>query len=191
MNLVLLGAPGAGKGTQAKLLMETFSIPQISTGDMLRAALKSGSELGQRIKAVMEAGDLVSDEIILELVQDRLSQADAANGAIFDGFPRTVAQAEALTGQLGVVIDHVLSIEVPEEDLVQRLGGRRTCRSCGTMYHVVFNKPATEGVCGVCLISVRSSRGRAAHAIQPRSGGAHNPIPVRSSRGRETHAVEG
>jgi len=150
MFLILLGAPGAGKGTQAKLLQATYGIPQISTGDMLRAARASGSELGKRVQAVMDGGGLVSDEIVLALVEERLTQDDAAGGAIFDGFPRTVAQAEALGQLSGVTIDHVLSIDVPESRLVRRLAGRRTCRSCGAMYHLDFKPTAREGVCDAC-----------------------------------------
>lgn len=148
MHLILLGAPGAGKGTQAKVLQESLGIPQISTGDMLRAARKSGTELGQRVAALMDSGALVSDAVVLELVKERLSQSDAAGGAIFDGYPRTTAQADAL-GNL-VEIDRVLSIEVPEVELVARLAGRRTCRGCGTMYHVAFKPTEIEGVCDTC-----------------------------------------
>lgn len=148
MHLVLLGAPGAGKGTQAKVLEAMLGIPQVSTGDMLRAARAAGSELGQRVQAIMDRGELVSDEIVLELVADRLRQPDAARGAIFDGFPRTVAQAEALEKLQPV--DRVISIEVPGEDLVGRMSGRRTCRSCGRMYHIAFNPPDSAGVCDAC-----------------------------------------
>lgn len=150
MFLIMLGAPGAGKGTQAKILQAEFGIPQISTGDMLRAAKKSGNELGQRVQAVMDAGKLVSDEIILDLIRERVAQDDAANGAIFDGFPRTLAQAAALDTIESVTIDHVLSIEVPDDFIVERLSGRRTCRQCGTMSHVKFQPTAVEGVCDVC-----------------------------------------
>lgn len=149
MNLILLGAPGAGKGTQAKVLTRRLGIPQVSTGDMLRAARASGSELGERVAAVMDDGRLVSDEIILALISDRLKQPDAGGGVIFDGFPRTVAQADGLVA-LGVGIDHVLSIDVPEGLLVERLGGRRTCRACAAMFHVEFKAPAKEGVCDKC-----------------------------------------
>ncbi len=148
MHLILLGAPGAGKGTQAKMLVDKLGIPQISTGDMLRAARKSGSDLGKKVSKIMDEGGLVSDDIVLALVKERLSQADAADGAIFDGYPRTVAQAEAL-GQLAQ-IDHVLSIDVPEADLSARLTGRRTCKACGAMYHLMFKPSKTEGVCDKC-----------------------------------------
>jgi len=136
MFIVLLGAPGVGKGTQAKVLELELGIPQISTGDMLRAARSAGSALGDRVRAVMDGGGLVSDDIIIALVKERLGAADAAKGAMFDGFPRTVAQAEAL-GQ-ALTLDCVVSIDVPESDIVRRLAGRRTCQSCGTTFHVEF-----------------------------------------------------
>ena len=149
MFLILLGAPGAGKGTQAKILQETLGIPQISTGDMLRAARKSGSELGNKVAAVMDSGSLVTDEIILALVEEKLATSQA-KGAIFDGFPRTVGQAEALGQLQGVEIAHVLSIEVPKGALVSRLSGRRTCRSCGAMFHVEYKPAKVAGKCDVC-----------------------------------------
>jgi len=150
MNLILLGAPGAGKGTQAKNLMSLYQLPQISTGDMLRSAQSTGDTLGGVVKESLDAGNLVSDEIILALVEQRLQSEDTANGAIFDGFPRTLEQAEALDNIDGVQIDHVISIEVPEEDLIRRLTGRRTCRSCGGMFHVDFKPPTKEGECDQC-----------------------------------------
>ena len=150
MNLILLGAPGAGKGTQAKQLMATYQLPQISTGDMLRSAQRDGDELGKLVKASLDAGNLVSDEIILALVEQRLQNDDTTNGAIFDGFPRTLEQAQALDGLEGVTIDHVISIEVPEDDLIRRLTGRRTCRSCGSMFHIDFKPSQKEGVCDQC-----------------------------------------
>ena len=150
MFLVMLGAPGAGKGTQAKYLQADLGIPQVSTGDMLRAARKEGTELGQRVQAVMDAGQLVSDEIILDLIRHRVAQPDASNGAIFDGFPRTLAQAEALGALDGVEISGVLLIDVPDDFIVDRLSGRRTCRQCGTMSHVSYAPTSVEGVCDVC-----------------------------------------
>jgi len=150
MHLILLGAPGAGKGTQAKVLQELLGVPQISTGDMLRAAKKSGSELGNKVAAIMDQGNLVSDDIVLALVQERLNASDADSGAIFDGYPRTASQAAALSHLPGVSIDHVLSINVPEEQLVRRLCGRRTCRQCGAMYHLDYKPSATAGVCDDC-----------------------------------------
>ncbi|MBW1918070.1 MAG: adenylate kinase [Deltaproteobacteria bacterium] len=153
MNLILLGGPGAGKGTQAKMMIEKYQIPQISTGDILRAAVKEGTELGKQAKACMDAGKLVPDEVVIGIIEDRLKQPDCQKGFILDGFPRTVTQAEALDQTLkkmGSKIDHVLSIEVDEEELVKRLTGRRTCKKCGQMYHVLFNPPQKEGVCDKC-----------------------------------------
>ncbi len=153
MRLILLGPPGAGKGTQAKLLVERLRVPQISTGDMLRAAVKAGTSLGQEAKQFMDRGALVPDGVIIGLVRERLQQADCARGYILDGFPRTVAQAEALgsmLAELGAGLDHVLSLEVPTEDLVQRIAGRRTCRNCGAMYHIRFSPSATDGRCDAC-----------------------------------------
>ena len=153
MNLILLGPPGAGKGTQAKLLAERLGIPQISTGDMLRAAVKAGTPVGREARAIMERGELVPDEMVIGLFRDRSSQADAAGGFILDGFPRTVTQAEALRkilAERGQGIDRVVSIDVPEEDLVSRIAGRRTCRSCQSMYHVQASPPKAAGKCDRC-----------------------------------------
>ena len=150
MFLVMLGAPGAGKGTQAKYLQIDLGIPQVSTGDMLRAARKEGTKLGQRVQAIMDAGQLVSDEIILDLIRHRVAQPDASNGAIFDGFPRTLAQAEALGALEGIEISGVLLIDVPDDFIVDRLSGRRTCRQCGTMSHVSFAPTSVVGVCDAC-----------------------------------------
>ncbi len=144
MRLILLGPPGAGKGTQAAFLTQHFGIPQISTGDMLRAAVKAGTPLGIEAKKVMDAGGLVSDEIIIGLVQDRLKQSDCANGYLFDGFPRTIPQADALKSA-GVKLDYVVEIEVPEEDIIERMSGRRVHQPSGRSYHVRFNPPKTEG----------------------------------------------
>ncbi len=153
MNLILLGPPGAGKGTQAKLLQERLGIPQISTGDMLRAAVKARSELGLKAKAIMERGELVPDDVVIQLFRERASQPDAAKGFILDGFPRTVAQAGALRKILAerdARIDRVVSIEVPEAELVRRIAGRRTCRSCQAMYHVDHTPPRDPGRCDRC-----------------------------------------
>ena len=144
MRLILLGPPGAGKGTQAAFLTQHFGIPQISTGDMLRAAVKAGTPLGIEAKKVMDAGGLVSDEIIIGLVQDRLKQPDCANGYLFDGFPRTIPQADALKSA-GVKLDYVVEIAVPEEDIIERMSGRRVHQPSGRSYHVRFNPPKTEG----------------------------------------------
>jgi adenylate kinase len=145
MRLILLGAPGAGKGTQANFIKEKYNIPQISTGDMLRAAIKAGTELGMAAKKVMDAGQLVSDDIIIGLVKERLKEADCANGYLFDGFPRTVAQADAMK-ESGVNIDYVLEIDVPDEMIVERMTGRRTHQPSGRVYHVKFNPPKVEGI---------------------------------------------
>ena len=153
MRLILLGPPGAGKGTQAKLLVERLQIPQISTGDMLRAAVKDGTPLGREAKQYMDRGSLVPDEIIIGLVRERLQRADCTRGYILDGFPRTVAQEEALGKTLEALhasLDHVVSLEVPTEDLVLRIAGRRTCRNCGAMYHVRFSPSKIDGRCDAC-----------------------------------------
>lgn len=145
MRLILLGAPGAGKGTQAKFIVEEFGVPQISTGDMLRAAVKAGSPLGIKVKDIMASGGLVSDDIIIDLVKERISQEDCKNGFLFDGFPRTIPQAEALLAS-GVEIEHVLEINVEDEEIVKRLSGRRVHESSGRVYHVIYNPPKKEGL---------------------------------------------
>ncbi|MBO8143227.1 MAG: adenylate kinase [Thermodesulfobacterium sp.] len=153
MNIIFLGPPGAGKGTQAKILVEKYGIPQISTGDMLREHVAKGTELGMKAKEYMEKGQLVPDEIILSMVKERLSQDDAQKGFILDGFPRTVAQAEALDKlleEMGKKIEYVLALIVPDEELVTRLTGRRTCKNCGMMYHIKFKPPKVEGKCDAC-----------------------------------------
>lgn len=144
MKLILLGGPGAGKGTQAAFITEKFGIPQISTGDMLRAAVKSGSPMGLAAKKVMDSGALVSDDIILGLIAERLKQPDCANGFLFDGFPRTLPQAEALRAQ-GVELDYVLEIDVSDDEIIRRMSGRRVHTGSGRTYHVVFNPPKAEG----------------------------------------------
>ena len=144
MRVILLGAPGAGKGTQAQFIVEAFGIPQISTGDMLRAAIKNGTELGKKVQAVMDSGSLVSDEIIIALVKERIAQDDCDNGFLFDGFPRTIPQAEALR-EAGIAIDYVVEIAVDDEEIVKRMGGRRVHPGSGRTYHVIFNPPTVEG----------------------------------------------
>lgn len=144
MRIILLGPPGAGKGTQAQLITKRYNIPQISTGDMLRAAIREGTELGLKAKEVMDNGGLVSDELIIGLVKERIAQPDCANGCIFDGFPRTIPQAEALEKE-GIQIDHVIEIAVDDEEIVKRLSGRRQHPASGRVYHVVYNPPKVEG----------------------------------------------
>jgi len=152
-GIIMLGPPGAGKGTQAKKLSASFGIPQISTGDMLREAVKKGTDLGRLAKSYMDAGGLVPDEVVIGIVRERLAASDCDRGFILDGFPRTIPQAEALdqvTRDLGRPIGRVVSLEVEEKDLVERLCGRRTCTACGAMFHVRFNPPRKDGVCDAC-----------------------------------------
>ena len=149
MNLILLGAPGAGKGTQAEVISETLGIPQISTGNMLREAVKNGTEYGLKAKAVMEAGGLVSDDIVIGILKERIAQDDCKEGFILDGFPRTVPQAEALDA-MGVQIDKVIEIDVADDTIQKRLSGRRVCLDCGATYHADFKPSKVEGVCDVC-----------------------------------------
>ena len=153
MNLVLMGLPGAGKGTQAERIVEKYGIPHISTGDMFRAAMKEGTELGLKAKSFMDEGALVPDEVTIGIVRERLSKLDCQDGFLLDGFPRTVAQAEALEGileALGKKIDYVINVDVDKDILMARLTGRRICKSCGATYHLVFNPPDAEGKCDRC-----------------------------------------
>lgn len=153
MNLILLGPPGVGKGTQAKLLIDRFGIPQISTGDILRAAVKDLTPMGVKAKAFMDSGALVPDEVVIGIVEERLAQADCAPGFILDGFPRTVGQADALKGvlsRMGRGIDHVVSLSVDQKELLTRLTGRRACAKCGAVYHVEFAPSKVQGVCDAC-----------------------------------------
>ena len=152
-GIILLGAPGSGKGTQAKKLSVSYSIPQVSTGDMLREAVKNGTEMGRKAKTYMDQGGLVPDEVVIGIVKDRLREKDCAKGFILDGFPRTIPQAQALdrvVKELGKEITSVLSLEVDEGEIMERLCGRRTCSGCGAMYHVRFNPPKAEGKCDKC-----------------------------------------
>ncbi|MEY2342171.1 adenylate kinase [Acidithiobacillus sp. IBUN Pt1247-S3] len=153
-HIILLGAPGVGKGTQAKVISADLGLPHVSTGDMLRASVTTGSEMGKRAKAVMESGALVNDEIILGIVSERLREDDARNGVVFDGFPRTVVQAEGLDRLLsdiaGVSIGHILHIVLEDEEIVDRLSGRRVCRDCGAIYHMRFQPPKVDGCCDRC-----------------------------------------
>ena len=153
MNLILLGPPGAGKGTQAQRMVERYRVPQISTGDILRSAVKESTPLGTKAKGFMDQGQLVPDEIVIGIIEERLKGKDCNAGFILDGFPRTIPQAEALQpilSKLGKKIDHVINIEVDSEELVRRLTGRRTCKNCGAMFHVIFQPPKKEGGCDRC-----------------------------------------
>ncbi|KSU57445.1 adenylate kinase [[Bacillus] enclensis] len=153
MNIVLMGLPGAGKGTQAEKIVEKYGIPHISTGDMFRAAIKDGTELGLKAKSFMDNGDLVPDEVTIGIVRERLSKEDCEKGFLLDGFPRTVAQAEALENilaDLGKKMNYVINIDVDKDILMERLTGRRICKECGATYHLVFNPPKEEGVCDRC-----------------------------------------
>ncbi|MGM8216166.1 adenylate kinase [Bacillaceae bacterium W0354] len=150
MNLILMGLPGAGKGTQAEKIVEKYAIPHISTGDMFRSAIREGTELGNKAKSYMDQGELVPDEVTIGIVKERLSKPDCNEGFLLDGFPRTVPQAEALEAllnELGTSLDYVIHVNVPKQKLVDRLTGRRICPECGSTYHVEFNPPKTEGIC--------------------------------------------
>ncbi|MEE0946184.1 MAG: adenylate kinase [Acutalibacteraceae bacterium] len=149
MKLILLGAPGAGKGTQAEYISEKLNIPTISTGNIIRAALKNGTEMGKVAKSYIDAGALVPDEVVIGIVKERLAEKDCENGYILDGFPRTIPQAEALDA-MGDTVDTVLSLEVEDEEIVKRMSGRRVCEKCGTSYHTEYKKPEKEGVCNLC-----------------------------------------
>ena len=153
MKLIMLGAPGAGKGTQAKRIAAKYGIPHISTGDIFRANIKNGTELGKKAQTYMDQGLLVPDELVCDLVVDRIQQSDCEKGYVLDGFPRTIPQAEALTAaleKLGTGIDYAINVEVPDANILNRMGGRRACLGCGATYHVEFNPPKQEGVCDTC-----------------------------------------
>lgn len=153
MKIIMLGAPGAGKGTQAKKIAEKYSIPHISTGDIFRANIKEGTELGKKAKEYMDKGALVPDELVCDLVVDRISQEDAKNGYVLDGFPRTIPQAEALDAALSKInekVDYAIDVDVPDDNIINRMSGRRACVACGGTYHIVFNPTKAEGVCDAC-----------------------------------------
>ena len=153
MKIIMLGAPGAGKGTQAKKIADKYQIPHISTGDIFRANIKNGTELGMKAKTYMDQGLLVPDELVVDLVADRIQQADCANGYVFDGFPRTIPQAECLDAALaakGEAIDYAVDVDVPDENIINRMGGRRACVACGATYHIVHIPTKVEGVCDRC-----------------------------------------
>lgn len=149
MNLILLGAPGAGKGTQAEKICEKFNIPAVSTGNIIREALKNGTDMGLKAKSYIDAGKLVPDDVVIGIIKERLAENDCQNGFILDGFPRTIPQAEALDN-MGIVIDKVVDIEVPDEKIAARLSGRRVCLKCGATYHLEYKKPAKDGICDAC-----------------------------------------
>ncbi len=149
MKLILLGAPGAGKGTQAEVICKKLDIPAISTGNIIRAALKNGTEMGLKAKSYIDAGQLVPDEVVIGIIRERLAEDDCKNGFVLDGFPRTIPQAEALD-EMGVEIDKVIEIYVKDEDIVKRMSGRRVCSKCGSSYHLIYKQPAKEGVCNEC-----------------------------------------
>ena len=153
MKIIMLGAPGAGKGTQAKMIADKYQIPHISTGDIFRANIKNGTELGKKAKEYMDQGLLVPDELVVDLVVDRLAQEDCANGCVLDGFPRTIPQAEALDAALaakGEAIDYAIDVDVPDENIINRMSGRRACVACGATYHIVHIPTKVEGVCDRC-----------------------------------------
>ena len=177
MNLILLGAPGAGKGTQAELLTEKLSIPSISTGNMLREAMANGSELGKQVKELMESGALVPDDVILGIVAERVAQPDCAGGFILDGVPRTIAQAEGLAAR-GIRIDHVVSIEIDDSVIEGRMTGRRVCTKCGASYHIVANPPKTEGICDLCGSALAIRKDDAPETVRHRLEVYHAQIEV-------------
>ncbi|SHH15001.1 adenylate kinase [Massilia sp. CF038] len=177
MRLILLGAPGAGKGTQANFIKEKYNIPQISTGDMLRAAIKAGTELGMAAKKVMDAGGLVSDDIMIGLVKNRLKDADCQNGYLFDGFPRTIAQADAMK-EAGINVDYVLEIAVPDESIVDRMDGRRSHPASGRVYHIRNNPPKVEGIDDVTGEPLIQREDDKAETVQKRLAVYHNQTEV-------------
>ena len=172
MNLILMGAPGAGKGTQSAKISEKWNIPAVSTGDMLRAAVKEGTALGVTAKSYMDAGELVPDEVVIGIIKDYLSSDKCSNGFILDGFPRSIPQAKALD-EMGVKIDAALSIEVPDELIVERMSGRRICSNCGASYHVVYNPPKTADVCDACAASLYTRADDAAETVLNRLSTYH------------------
>ena len=167
MKLILLGAPGAGKGTQAEKIVEKYGIPAVSTGNIIRAALKAGTEMGLKAKSFMDAGQLVPDDVVIGIIKDRLKEKDCENGFILDGFPRTISQAQALE-DMGVDIDKVLDIEVPDEKITARMSGRRVCSKCANSYHLLYKKPKTEGVCDACGGELIQRKDDAPETVQAR-----------------------
>jgi adenylate kinase len=167
MKLILLGAPGAGKGTQAEKICDKYNIPAISTGNIIRAALKNGTEMGLKAKSYMEAGQLVPDEVVIGIIKDRLKEDDCKNGFILDGFPRTIPQAQALV-DMGIDIDKVVDIEVPDEKITARMSGRRVCAKCANSYHLLYKKPKVDGVCDACGGELIQRKDDAPETVQAR-----------------------
>lgn len=167
MKLILLGAPGAGKGTQAEKIVDKFGIPAISTGNILRAAVKDGTEMGLKAKSFMDAGQLVPDEVVIGIIKDRLKEKDCENGFILDGFPRTIPQAQALE-DAGIEIDKVVDIEVPDEKITKRMSGRRVCAKCANSYHLEYKKPQVDGVCDACGGELIQRKDDAPETVQAR-----------------------
>ncbi len=167
MNLILLGAPGAGKGTQAEKIVEKYGIPAVSTGNIIRAALKNGTEMGLKAKSYMEAGQLVPDEVVIGIIQDRLKEDDCKNGFILDGFPRTIPQAQALE-DMGIRIDKVVDIEVSDEAITKRMSGRRVCSQCANSYHLEYKKPKVDGICDACGGELVQRKDDAPETVQAR-----------------------
>ena len=192
MNLILMGAPGAGKGTQSAKISEKYHIPAIATGDILRAAIKEGTELGKAAKSYIDAGKLVPDEVVIGIIKEKISSDECKNGFILDGFPRSIPQAEALDS-LGIQIDVVLSIEVEDEKIIERMGGRRVC-SCGASYHVAYNPPKTEGVCDKCGAALYIRADDAAETVKNRLQTFHaqtEPLKEYYSKKGNLAVVEG
>lgn len=173
MNIIFFGAPGAGKGTQAEIVSKKLDIPTISTGNMIREAIKNGTDMGNAAKSYIEAGKLVPDEVVIGIIKDRLDADDCKNGFILDGFPRTIPQAEALEA-MGVKIDVVLNIEVSDDEIVTRMSGRRTCPKCGGTYHIVFNPTKTEGICDSCGAELTIRKDDAPEVVKSRLEVYHN-----------------
>ncbi len=167
MKLILLGAPGAGKGTQAEKICDKLGIPAISTGNIIRAALKNGTEMGLKAKSYMEAGQLVPDEVVIGIIQERLKEDDCKDGFILDGFPRTIPQAQALE-DMGIIIDKVIDIEVPDEKITARMSGRRVCSKCANSYHLIYKQPKVAGVCDACGGELIQRRDDAPETVQAR-----------------------
>ena len=193
MNLILLGAPGAGKGTQAERICEKFGIPAISTGNIIRESMKNGTAMGLKAKSFMDEGKLVPDDVVIGIIKERLTEPDCSNGFILDGFPRTIPQAEALDA-MGVVIDHVVSIEVPDERIVFRMSGRRVCPNCGASYHLEHKVPARDGVCDKCEGEITQRKDDAPGTVAERLNVFHEqtePLKAYYEKAGKLRLVEG